>query len=155
MWCSRQKLGFLCNSRPCYCFCPIMAAHMRTAFFSILLFSPQKLPIYYQQTENDVSFCTENEPLWFLVALELSAATNWVLICFHITKLLNRRLKFFTARLKKTLGSEMGKFKLYNAWYKSWISKFPIEIGKKQLLYQIISIVYQSCRYYILKHMHL
>ena len=49
----------------------------------------------------------------------------------------------------------MGKFKLYNAWYKSWISKFPIEIGKKQLVYQIISIVYQSGRYYILTHMHL
>ena len=60
----------------------------------------------------------------------------------------------------------MGDLKLYNAWYKSWISKFSIE-EKNQFwqetaslpnCYQIISIVHQSChmqtqtRYYIIKH---
>ena len=46
--------------------------------------------------------------------------------------------------LKSTFGTEMGEFKLYNAWHKSWICKITIEENsiwrERASFYQIISI---------------
>ena len=57
----------------------------------------------------------------------------------------------------------MGDFKLYNTWYKSWISKFSTEEKKNQFWQETANwpncyqIVHQSCHmqtqtwYYIIK----
>ena len=37
------------------------AAHIRTTFLSNCFINPQKLPIIYKQSENDVSFRAEND----------------------------------------------------------------------------------------------
>ena len=47
--------------------------------------------------------------------------------CFAFIKTESKIEGFCRQKLKKTFGPKMGDFKLYNTWYKSWISKFPIE----------------------------
>ena len=47
--------------------------------------------------------------------------------CFAFIKTESKIEGFCRQKLKNTFGPKMGDFKLYNTWYKSWISKFPIE----------------------------
>ena len=52
---------------------PQTATHTLTTFLSCCFINPQKWPIIYQQTENDVNFRAKNEPLLFPVGSEVSA----------------------------------------------------------------------------------
>ena len=52
---------------------PQTATHTRTTFLSCCFINPQKWPIIFQQTENDVNFRAKNEPLLFPVGSEVSA----------------------------------------------------------------------------------
>ena len=50
--------------------CQQMATHTWTTFLSNCFIIPQKWLIICQQTENDASFRTKNEPLWFQLVSE-------------------------------------------------------------------------------------
>ena len=97
-------------------------------------------------------FSRKNEPSgWFPVASEVLATTDQVLVWFHKKKT-ESKIKVLRGKNWKVHFTEMGAFKLYNAWHKSWISKFTIEENsfwrERANVYNIASILHWSC------HMH-
>lgn len=106
-----------------------MAAHSQTTFLSNCFISLHQWPmILYQQTKNGCQFsCKEWAPLISGCIRGVSHdRPGSILFSYLKKKTLNQTLEFSLAKTEKQMwlwNGQMGYFKLYNAWYKSWISQ--------------------------------
>ena len=133
---------------------PLFSSHTRPLPNKRLLtFEPQSFQIILSTHRNDQSFIRKLEMTSLLGQKISPVISGCIRGVSHdgkgsslISWKVNRRLRFCAAKTEKYInfGTEMGEFKLYNAWHKNWICKFTIEENsiwrERASFYQIISI---------------